>query len=150
MSHGDFVNLNNNMRLFMQLGWHNGGTWLLIHVVTASRGQEALAAGQRIKKKKKKLSPDKELSTRFLLLQAEIHDSFSAGLMKNGLATCLSLYQHECVLSRCSFQKFLCQTTPTSLQQPGDTVEKQRVSTRAIPWKLRTLEKSREWNLFTS
>lgn len=38
--------------------------------------------------------PDKELSARFLLLQAEIHDSFSAGLIRNGVATCLFLYQH--------------------------------------------------------
>lgn len=36
---------------------------------------------------------DKLLSTT-LLLQAEIHDSFSVGLIKNGVTTCLFLYQH--------------------------------------------------------
>lgn len=42
-------------------------------------------------------------------------------VVKNGATTCLFLYQHQRVLRRGSFQKFLCQTTPTGLQQPGHT-----------------------------
>ena len=42
----------------------------------------------------KKPSSDKLLSTRTLLLQAEIHESFSVSLIKNGVTTCLFLYQY--------------------------------------------------------
>ncbi len=38
----------------------------------------------------------------------------------DNVSTCLSLYEHQCVLSGGSLQQLLCQTTPTGLQQPGD------------------------------
>lgn len=39
------------------------------------------------------------------------------------MSTCLSLYEHQCVLSGGSLQQLLCQTTTTGLQQPGDDVK---------------------------
>lgn len=44
-------------------------------------------------------------------------------LMKDNRITCLSLYEHECVLGGGPLQQLLCQSTATGLQQPGDDVK---------------------------
>lgn len=41
-------------------------------------------------------------------------------IIKDNVSTCLSLYEHQCVLSGSSFKQLLRQTTPTGLQQPED------------------------------
>lgn len=46
----------------------------------------------------------------------------------DNVSTCLSLYEHQCVLSGGPFQELLCQTTTTGLQQPGNNV-KMHIST---------------------
>lgn len=88
MSHGDFV----NQTITWDYLGNSGDTveahdcW---HVVTLHQEAKPWLQGRAFKN----TFTDKLLSTT-LLLQAEIHDSFSVGLIKNGVTTCLFLYQH--------------------------------------------------------